>query len=167
MSYSQMDHAEWVESNNQAANQVYAKRKGYKPRPASLSPFQAVVMDICGMVGGGIYNAPINWDRVEWGSGREGAFQFVIVPWRDGRMATFDSNALTLLVMLCHEARIRCAITAKSNGHFELAFHKRSHEGGFALRHPNIDEAVTAFRAYLPSGHRVTYRPDEDQAEAA
>lgn len=162
-----MDHAAWVVSNNSAANEVYAKRKGYQPRPVELSPFQAVVMDICGMVGGGIYNAPINWDRVEWGKGLSATFQFMVVPWRDGRMSTFDCNALTLLVLLCHEARIRCAISAKSNGHFELTFHQRSHEGGFARRHPDIAEAVESFRAYLPDGHRVTYRADESQVAAA
>ena len=28
-----MDHAEWVQENNAAANQIYRDRKGYKPRP--------------------------------------------------------------------------------------------------------------------------------------
>jgi hypothetical protein len=33
MSYARMDHAAWVESNNAAANSLYAKR-----RPTSLLP---------------------------------------------------------------------------------------------------------------------------------
>ena len=110
MSYNRMDHAKWVEQNNQAANQIYGKRKSYKPAPEKLSAFQAKVMDICGMVGGGIYNAPINWNKVSWGTGNNHIGMFV--PWRDGRMATFDFYPLTMLVLLCHEARIRCEICA-------------------------------------------------------
>jgi hypothetical protein len=129
MSYAHMDHAAWVESNNAAANSLYAKRRAHKPAPEKLSPFQAKVMDICGMVGGGIYNAPINWEKVEWGVSER--WPMMIVPWRDGRMSTFDFYPLTMLVLLCHEARIRCEIRAKCAGHFELMFSQRMHEGGW------------------------------------
>lgn len=156
MSYAHMDHAAWVESNNAAANSLYAKRRAYKPAPEKLSPFQAKVMDICGMVGGGIYNAPIKWEKVEWGVSER--WPMMIVPWRDGRMSTFDFYPLTMLVLLCHEARIRCEIRAKSAGNFELMFSQRVHEGAMNARHPNIDEAVVAFRAYLPDNHRIIYR---------
>lgn len=157
-----MDHAAWVESNNAAANKIYAKRRSYKPAPEKLTPFQAKVMDICGMVGGGIYNAPINWEKVNWGTGAR--WSVVSIPWRDGRMSTFDFFPLTLLVLLCHEARIRCEIRAKTAGYFELSFSPRSHEGDMAVRHPNIDEAVTAFRQYLPADHRIIYRVEESGA---
>jgi hypothetical protein len=158
-----MDHAGWVEENNKGANQVYANRRAYKPAPEKLTRFQAKVMDILGMVGGGIYNAPINWQKVVWSFGGRG----MSVPWRDGRMATFDFYALTNLVLLCHEARIRCEVRAKSAGHFELTFFQRSHEGGIATRHPNIDEAVAAFREYLPADHPIIYRAGDAQGEAA
>lgn len=164
MSYNHMDHAVWVEENNKASNQLYGKRSSYKPRPESLTPFQAKVMDILGMVGGGIYNAPINWDKLDWGTGH--SFSGMFVPWRDGRMATFDFYALTNLVFLCHEARIRCEVRSKSAGNFELSFFQRSHEGGIGRRHPNIDEAVTAFRQYLPADHRIIYRADDVQETA-
>lgn len=166
MSYAKMDHAGWVEDNNRGYNQINAKRRSFRPAPEQLSEFQAKVMDICGMVGGGIYNAPINWDKVQWGS-PVATRPSMFVPWRDGRMSTFDFYPLTLLVMLCHEARIRCEIRAKACGYFELSFFQRSHEGGMAERHPNIDEAVQAFRAYLPEEHRIIYRAPEAQAEAA
>ena len=159
MSYNTMDHAGWVESNNAAANSLYGKRKSYRMAPEKLSDFQAKVMDILGMVGGGIYNAPINWEKVDWNCGGG-----VFVPFRDGRMATFDFYPLTMLVFLCHEARIRCEINAKSHGHFELRFWQRSHEGGMAQRHPNLDEAVAAFRQYLPAGHRIIYRIGQHDA---
>lgn len=161
MSYNTMDHAGWVEHNNRAYNQGNAKKRGFKARPETLSRFQAKVMDICGMVGGGIYNAPINWDRVDFGRGV--GISGMFVPWRDGRMATFDYHALTQLVLLCHEARIRVEISAKSYGHFELRFWQRTHEGGIAARHPNIDEAVEAFRNYLPDDHRIRYRPEDGE----
>lgn len=165
MSYQHMDHAAWVEDNNAASNSLYGKRKSYKPMPEKLTPFQAKVMDICGMVGGGIYNAPINWDKVDWGTG--GRHTGMFVPWRDGRMATFDFYPLTSLVLLCHEARIRCEIRAKAAGYFELSFFQRSHEGGMSERHPNIEEAVAAFRQYLPADHRVIYREPQPEAQAA
>lgn len=165
MSYNRMDHAGWVEDKNRAANQLYRNKRNFKPWPEKLTEFQAKVMDICGMVGGGIYNAPINWDKVQWGVGHNHSGMFV--PWRDGRMATFDFYPLTLLVLLCHEARIRCEVRAKAAGHFELSFFQRSHEGGMAQRHPNIDEAVAAFREYLPEDHRIIYRVPADQQAAA
>lgn len=157
-----MDHAGWVEENNKASNQINAKRRAWKPVPEKLNRFQAKVMDILGMVGGGIYNAPINWDKVGWSVGGCGMF----VPWRDGQMATFDFYALTNLVLLCHEARIRCEMRAKASGHFELTFFQRSHEGGIAGRHPNIDEAVAAFREYLPADHPIIYRAGDAQEVA-
>ncbi|MBB3940727.1 hypothetical protein GGR39_002384 [Novosphingobium fluoreni] len=165
MSYASMDHARWAEENNRCANDAFAGRKGYKQRPEKLSEFQAKVIDICGMVGGGIYNAPINWDKVAWGTGAWHSGMWV--PWRDGRMATFDSYQLTNLVLLAHEARIRVEVRAQAHGHFLLSFFQRSHEGGFAGRHPNIDEAVAAFRAYLPDDHRVRYRATQAAEQAA
>jgi hypothetical protein len=159
MSYTCMDHAGWVESNNRAANRIYAKRKAYRQAPEHLSEFQAKVMDILGIVGGGIYNAPITWDRVDWDCGGG-----IFVPFRDHGFATYDFNRLTMLVFLCHEARIRCDLQAKSNGHLALGFWQRSHEGGMAKRHPNLAEAIDAFREYVPSDHRIFYRTAEHVA---
>lgn len=164
MSYATMDHARWVESNNHYANLAGKNRKRYKPAPEKLTQFQAKVIEICGMVGGGIYNAPINWERVNWGApGSNGHHSGMFVPWRDGRMATFDSGALTMLVLLAHEARIRVEIRAKAWGHMELSFFQRGHDGGIAGRHPNIDEAIASFRRYLPEDHRIRYQMPADE----
>lgn len=164
MSYAAMDHAQWVSSNILP----YQKRKPGQPRmPEQLTEFMARVIDICGMVGGGIYNAPINWDKVDFGVHAKPGWGRMFVPWRDGRLATFDGHQLTLLVMLCHEARIRCEVQARSWGHLLLSFHERGHDGGTAARHPGIDEAVAAFRRYLPEDHRVIYRASDAQDEAA
>lgn len=167
MSYATMDHAGWVEENNGYWNDGHKLRRGFTPRPVKLSPFQAKVIDICGMVGDGIYNAPINWDRVQWGN-PDSAWSGMWVPWRDGRMSTFDGNQLTKLVLLAHEARIRIEIQARANGHFVLSFFPRSHDGGCTGRHPNIDEAADAFRRWLPDDHRVSYRmPAAEEVQAA
>lgn len=162
MSYQTMDHAGWVENNNAAANRIFGHRKTYKPAPEQLTPFQGRVMDILGMVCGGIYNAPISWEKTDWNAGRG-----VFVTLRDNGFATFDFHRLTALVFLCHEARIRCEISAKTRGYFEIGFWQRSHEGGMSERHPNLAEAVEAFRTYLPADHNIIYTAHEPKSEAA
>lgn len=160
-----MDHARWAERNNAACNRTHAKRRGWKPAPETLSPFQAKVIDICGIIGNGIYNAPINWEKINWGVGAWDGCGIMTVPWRDGTMSTYDYMPLTRLVLLCHEARIRCEIRAKASGHFQLMFHERTAHEDMVLNHPSIDEAVAAFRHYLPEDHRIRYRaPAEERA---
>jgi hypothetical protein len=155
MTYVQMDHARWVESNNRSTNKMFAKRRSHTPAPEHLSDFQAKVMDILGMVCGGIYNAPISWEKVEWQVGRG-----VAVVLRDNGFATWDFSSLTRLVFLCHEARIRCDITSHTRGYFRLFFTPRNATGGMAERHPNLDEAVAAFREYLPADHRIVFQAE-------
>lgn len=154
MSYARMDHAAWVESNNAAGNHIYAHRRNYVPVPEKLSDFQAKVADIVGMVFGGVYNAPINWSKVEWKYG--GGVSFVL----DGRreLSTFDFGYLTKFVFLCHAARIRGSIEPGGLHSLRLSFFPRSHDGETHGRHPNLDEAIEAFREYLPADHRIIYR---------
>lgn len=160
--YQFMDHAAWMESNNRAANENNAKRKGWRVQPEAMNEFQRKVCDILGMVGGGIYNAPIAHEKIDWNYGWGG----VSVIWKHG-MATFDYNELTSLVFLCHEARIRCSLESAGPKMIRLTFWQRTEAGSMAQRHPNIDEAVAAFRAYLPAEHRIIYRAGSVQAEAA
>lgn len=164
MSYANMDHAGWVESNIAATkarkptahqSRQAANGKGMHAAPDKLSPFQARVMDILGMVGGGIYNAPISWPSVVWDYGRG-----LSLIWHVGNgLATFDFNQLTMLVFLCHEARIRCEIEDGGPRMLRLSFWQRSHEGMMGQRHPSLAEAVEAFRQYLPLDHRIIYKP--------
>lgn len=155
--YQFMDHAGWMESNNRAANKINAKRRGWVVQPETLNEFQRKVCDILGMVGGGIYNAPISHAKIDWNYGWRG----VSVIWKHG-MATFDFHELTSLVFLCHEARIRCDVSPAGPRMMRISFWQRGHEGGMAERHPNLDEAVAAFRQYLPADHRVIYRTVEE-----
>ncbi|KDD42470.1 hypothetical protein L529_0484 [Bordetella bronchiseptica MBORD901] len=120
---------------------------------------QRKVFDIVGIVGGGVYNAPIAWNAIiwRWGDG-------IAIPWRSS-MSTFDFRELTMLVLLCHEARIRCEIRPHGFHHLMLCFWQRSHIGTMATRHPNLDEAVADFRQYLPADHPIIYRGDDQQGE--
>jgi len=175
MSYADMDHAGWVERNGAAAKRQYAnshtksgrrKRrdttKGWIAMPEKLDDFYSSVMDILGMTFGGIYNAPICWEAIQWQYGRG-----IAVPVRDIGLATWDFQQLTRLVFLCHEARIRCEIRTHSFRHMLLCFWPREDSGGVGRRHPNLDEAVAAFREYLPANHRIVYRAEEQKSEDA
>lgn len=162
MSYVDMDHAGWVESNNAAGRKQGKPKKdkhgtprGYHTAPEKLNRFQARAMDICGMVFGGIYNAPISWDLVEWSPSA------VHVPLRHGDFATWDHGNLSRLVFLCHEARIRGSLSVNGRG-WMLSFHVRSHDGRMAERHPDLAEAVADMAKYLPADHRVRYVAELD-----
>ncbi len=157
MKYARMDHAAWVEGS--ILKTTKGKAAINRP-PASLSPFQARVMDILGIVGGGIYNAPIAWPTVEWGGDYGGLF----VSW-SGSMSTHDSAALSCLVFLCHEARIRCEIAAGRPGYFRLGFWPGAADGSICS---NLSEAVAAFRGSLPTDHPILYtEPANDALKAA
>jgi hypothetical protein len=153
--YQFMDHAQWMEEQNVALNKRRGKRDVLLPE--TLNPFQARVVDIVGMVGGGIYNAPICQPRsINWTYGGHG----VSLTW-DREMASFDFNQLTMLVFLCHEARIRVQVESAGPKRMRLSFWQRAapeENGGMACYHPSLDEAVAKFREYLPPNHRIIYK---------
>lgn len=166
MSYAEMDHAGWVEANGAAAKQTGGKPKrdrdgepmGWHAMPEKLSPFQARVMDILGLSMGGIYNAPISWDAVRWGVAASRR-PYMGVPLRHASgFSTWDFNRLTTLVLACHQARIRLSIQPHGPSGLMLRFHQRDASGGYADRHPDIDEAVAGFREYVRADHPITYR---------
>lgn len=158
--YQYMDHAAWMESNNKGIHRIAETARGRKWKdraahaPTELNEFQKRVCDILGMVGNGIYNAPLA-QKIDWNYGHG-----VSVIWKHG-MATFDFCELTRLVFLCHEARIRCDVSPGGPRMLRLSFWQRGHEGSTPERHPNLDEAVAAFKAYLPADHRIVYRAPE------
>jgi hypothetical protein len=167
MSYATMDHAGWVQNNIGYARSGKKRRddlaKGWDAVPDVLNTFQRNVFDILGMTFGGIYNAPIAWDAVQW----KGWAQGIFIPIGRGRsVSTFDYADLTRLVFLCHESRIRCEIRPHGFAYLGLAFFQREATGSMGQRHPNLDEAVADFRAYLPADHPIIYRAPET-AEAA
>lgn len=171
MSYARMDHAGWVQRQIDAYRTIpiryaadkkrAAQGKGWYAAPEKLTEFHTRVFDILGIVGGGIYNAPISWDTVEWRLRNA-----IAVTWsRD--LSTFGFASLTYLVVLCHEARIRCNIEASSRGYFSLFLSQRQPAGGFSDRHPNIAEATAYILEAIGPDHRIIYREPVAAQEAA
>ena len=160
MSYENMDHAGWLEREIRA-RQTYTPRrgsadglapiKGWYAAPQTLNPFQRRAVDILGIVGNGIYNAPIAWGGVIWNNPRA-----LLVPWRN-ELATFDFIALTNFVFLCHEARIRGSISHHSPRHIQISLHEREAQGSVSRRHPNLFEAIQAFRQSIPLDHPICF----------
>jgi hypothetical protein len=136
MSYFNMDHAAWVESS--------CKR--------TLTPFQARVFDIAGCAFGGIYNAGITWKSVCWDYGD--GISFV----RRGDIATTDFNQLTLLVVLCHIAKIRMEISSANPGRLRYSFWQRAATDRICTNHPSIYDAATKITAALPTNSRIWYK---------
>jgi hypothetical protein len=166
MTYINMDHAGWVQSMLTAAKKRLTKadlriateqHRGWGAAPDELNTFHKRGFNILGIVAGGIYNAPISWKGVYWDSRTLG------MAWR-GSFATFDFDRLTWFAMLCHEARIRGEISPLSPAHLEVSLHERKSSGGMSRSHPNLDEAVTAFRAQFPTGHSIVYRENSEAA---
>ena len=161
-SYAALDPVRWIEGKRNFVS--LRKRKnsdgmpvGWATCPAKLNPFQARAVHILGIVGSGIYNAPIDWDAVRWTS------WFIDVPW-DSELSTFDNRSLTWLVFLAHEARIRVSVRARSSRRFEINLSERSDEGPSAVRHPNLDEAIADLRIWLEAGHAVVYASENGHA---
>jgi len=167
MSYLNMDHAGWVQSSIIGAKSRLTKSqlrkakehsRGWAAAPDELNDFQKRAFNILGIVGGGIYNAPIAWDSVYWKP------KMIICSWYRG-FGTWDFMELTRLVFLCHEARIRGHIGPLSPRYIEIHLSEREATGEIQTRHPNLDEAVAAWRKEFPADHSIIYRKaDAEQA---
>lgn len=162
MSYANMDHAEWVQhqigpSKLRLRPAERRKTNGWAAAPEQISVFHAKVFDILGIVFGGIYNAPITWATVEWNYSTG-----IGVPIRNQGLATYDFMELTSLVFLAHEARIRASVEPHGMNGIMLLFFPRKHDGGMSRQHPNLDEAVAAFRKNMPATHRIFYTEPDD-----
>lgn len=166
MSYINMNHADWVQSEIIASKPRATKgdkrkaaehSKGWAAAPDELNDFQKRAFNILGIVGGGIYNAPIAWDSVYWRPKTIGC------SWYKG-FGTFDFQELTRFVFLCHEARIRGYIAALAPRYLNIMLTERDAEGSMCARHPNLDEAIAAFRAEFPADHSIAYRKEKTEA---
>jgi hypothetical protein len=131
--------------------------QGWAAAPDVLNDFQKRAFTILGIVGGGIYNAPFNWDSVYWRPNAIG------VSWYKS-FATYDFRELTWFVLLCHEARIRGEIAPHANRYLRVTLHERKADGGISRQHPSLDEALTEWRATFPADHPVVYRAPVSEA---
>jgi hypothetical protein len=159
MSYINMDHAAWAQANitahkkqkpTAAERRAMADHKGFFAAPDQLTPFQVRAFNILGIVGNGIYNAPIGWSGIIWRPRQ------MIVPWRRG-LGTWDFMELTRFCFLCHDARIRGYIEGGAPGRLKLWLNERAAEGEMSARHPSLEEAVASWRADLPLDHSIRY----------
>lgn len=166
MSYINMDHAGWVTSSIRAGKRLATKAdhrrakehsKGWVAAPDELTDFQTRAFNVLGIVGGGIYNAPIAWNTVYWQP------RTIIVGWWKG-LGTFDFSELTRFVFLCHEARIRGYIGPLAHRYLEIHLSERTAEGGISQRHPGLQEAVNAWREDFPADHSIVYRGSAKEA---
>lgn len=157
--YAQHDSAEWVRDNIGCSK----PEKWGKNLPTEFNVFQATVLNILGIVGRGIYNAPILWPKTEWAS------WYVRVIWgRYHELATADGWELTRLVYLCHETRIRCSISGGVGSSLSLLFHDRENcpKGSSARHHDNMDEMLARFRQSIPADSLVFQYRAVSAAEA-
>lgn len=143
--YANMDHAGWLED--------HLGRK--------FDRFQTRVVNIIGIVGGGIYNTPINWKSANWKFGGRG----VAVNWTCGNgFATWDFDMLTKLVLLAHAECIRVELEATAPRLFKVVFFEREREGDIARRHPTIAQAVAAFEQWHRPLDRWFKEPAAEEA---
>lgn len=164
MSYDRMDHAGWVERNIAASKRYkptaadrrrMADRRGWFAAPDILNPFHRRAFTILGIVGGGIYNAPIEWDSVRWEA------RFIILNWR-GELSTYDFSGLTNAVLLAHDAGIRLGVAPKMRW-LEITLHqrvRRQEQMSSASSHPSMEAAVASHRARFPAGHHIHLEAD-------
>lgn len=120
--YANNDHWEWV-----------ARLR----KDIEMSSLGKEVANIIGYVGYGIYNAPIDYKKIEWDNDI-----WVEVDWK-GDLANWDFDRLTKLILECHKRMIRISIEAKSKGILKMYYHKRKgREGMMNERMPTIEEMI-------------------------
>jgi hypothetical protein len=108
----------------------------------TLNDFQKDCVDlICDAQGCGPYDFSSTFEKAKWQYGR--GVLFTILPLR---LATWDFNGLTKLVIGAHEKRIRVEIMPCNFGRIKVQMHPRKAEGGMAEMHPTIEEAIKHYR---------------------
>ena len=105
-----------------------------------LSDLGRKVGDILGQVFLGIYHIQreVLHERVKWDN------KYIIeIVVGSHWFATVDSNALTALVVQCHDACVRCEIKGASSwGYLRLSFHQRTRGDSNMECHPTMDQAL-------------------------
>jgi hypothetical protein len=108
----------------------------------NISPLGREVADLLGDLFLGIYHMNrTSLLRVKWSDPRYIAVTI------DGEIATFDADALTVFVVLCHDRCLRGAVEAVAPKHLRLSFSKRARGGSMWARHPTLEEHVGQIRA--------------------
>lgn len=111
----------------------------------ALSELGAKVADLLGQLTRGIYHiSPNAIAKCQWDDPR---MIEIVLPSYD--FATFDFCTLTTLVVLCHDAAIRCQINGCGFNYLRLQFSQRARTGNFSERHPTLEDAAVSIRSNL------------------
>ena len=139
MSYAHDNHHEWVERNC-----------GVK-----CSELGKNVANILGYIGCGIYNAPINVEKVDWANER-----YIRVNWERG-LSNYDGQALTDLVLVCHQKMVRISVSPCNFHLLKLEFWQRhQREGDVSRRLPTMQTMLDRFNhAWGLEGGEVSSEP--------
>lgn len=163
MYYDRMDHAFWVQEQigymkrrkpTPTQSKAAAAGRGWHGAPDILNPFQRRVFIILGIVGGGIYNAPIDWNSVEWRS------NFLVVNW-PYELVAGEIAGLADLLFLAYDAGIRVAISPDTRN-LRLIFLCREllSDGDSRGGHLTLEDAVSNHRKRFPADHPIHFKND-------
>ncbi len=122
-----------------------------------MSPLGRRVADLLGQLFAGMYHLQSNiTSKPDWSNERCIA---VSVPIHN--MGTYDFSGLTMLVVLCHDAAIRCELQASAFGYVKLCFSQRQRYGGCTERHPTMEQATAKIREKFAIPE-LTFNPSKD-----
>jgi hypothetical protein len=124
--------ADWIEGS----------RKHWKNQDQPMSELGRKVADLLGQVYEGIYHLPGNTlEKANWSG------DVIEITIHDGhQMATYDSDTLTVLVLLCHWMNVRLRIKSVAYRYLRLVFHDVTRSGFYREGHPSLDEAIERVR---------------------
>lgn len=108
-----------------------------------VSDFGTKVADILGQAYCGIYHLdPGQIRAAEWGS------KYRVEIRVSRHLSTFDTNELTRMLVLCHDAKIRLEIAPCNMQLLRLIFWCReANEQHIYDRHPSMEQAIEAVRS--------------------
>jgi hypothetical protein len=95
------------------------------------------VANILGYVGNGLYNAPINIEKIDW------THPYIIEVVWSSYMASWDFPVLTRLWVECTRRMVRVSVEGCAPRRLKLQFHKRHQRNGDVFeRLPDVEELV-------------------------